>query len=173
MLYIFGGLPATGKTELARFLSSMFGAVHIRVDTIEQTLKNSGVSDLYDEGYKVACALALENLKNGIPVIADSTNPVAASREAWLNVARTAESSYIEIEVICSDQKIHRERVEKRLSDIPNLILPSWESVTSRKYQQWQSACIVLDTSGKTPEQSKQELNRLIMAHNETKDSSL
>ncbi|WP_275557260.1 AAA family ATPase [Pseudoalteromonas sp. J010] len=77
MLYIFGGLPATGKTELARFLSSMFGAVHIRVDAIEQTLKNSGVSDLYDEGYKVAYALALENLKNGIPVIADSTNPVA------------------------------------------------------------------------------------------------
>jgi predicted kinase len=39
MLYILGGLPATGKTELSKFLASSLGAVHIRIDTIEQELK--------------------------------------------------------------------------------------------------------------------------------------
>ena len=68
MLYILGGLPATGKTELSKYLSSSLGAVHIRIDTIEQELKNCGFNKIYDEGYKVAFALALENLKNGLSV---------------------------------------------------------------------------------------------------------
>ena len=72
MLYILGGLPATGKTELAKFLSSSLSAVYIRIDTIEQELKNCGVK-LYDEGYKVAFSLALDNLKSGLSVVADST----------------------------------------------------------------------------------------------------
>ena len=162
MLYIFGGLPATGKTELSKFLASSLGAVHIRIDTIEQALKDCGFSDLYDEGYKVAFALALNNLKNGVSVVADSTNPVAESREAWIDVAREASSPYTEIEIICSNKTEHRKRVETRKTDIPNLILPSWESVISREYHPWKSASAVLDTAGKTPEQSKQELQELL-----------
>lgn len=162
MLYIFGGLPATGKSELSKFLASSLGAVHLRIDTIEQALKDCGFSNLYDEGYKVAFALALDNLKNGVSVVADSTNPVAESREAWIDVAREASSPYTEIEIICSNKTEHRKRVETRKTDIPNLILPSWESVTSREYHPWKSASVVLDTAGKTPEQSKQELKALL-----------
>lgn len=162
MLFILGGLPATGKTELAKFLCSSFGAVHLRIDTIEQVLKNCGFTELYDEGYKIAFALALENLKNGISVVADSTNPVKESRDAWVNIANQASLPFIEIEVICSDKVEHRKRTETRLTDIPNLMLPSWESVVSRDYEPWQSASIVLDTAGKTPSQSKQELRELI-----------
>jgi predicted kinase len=162
MLYIFGGLPATGKTELSKALASSLGAVYIRIDTIEQKLKNCGFDTLYDEGYKVAFALALDNLKNGLSVIADSTNPVEESREAWIDVANKASSSYTEIEIICSNKIEHRERVEKRQTDIPKLILPSWDSVISRDYHPWKSADIVLDTAGKTPEHSKQELRELL-----------
>ena len=168
MLYIFGGLPATGKTELSKSLASSLGAVYIRIDTIEQELKNCGFNELYDEGYKVAFALALDNLKNGLSVIADSTNPVSESREAWINIANKASSYYTEIEIVCSNKTEHRERVEKRQTDIPNLSLPSWDSVISRDYQPWKSANIVLDTAGKTPEQSKQELSELLRRLNET-----
>jgi len=168
MLYILGGLPATGKTELSKYLSSSSGAVHIRIDTIEQELKNCGFNELYDEGYKVAFALALENLKNGLSVVADSTNPVFESREAWVCVANKASSPFIEIEVICSNENEHKERIEKRQTDIPNLLLPSWESVTSRDYHSWKTAGIVIDTAGKTPEQSKKELSELLRRSNET-----
>lgn len=161
MLYILGGLPATGKTELAKFLSSSLSAVYIRIDTIEQELKNCGVK-LYDEGYKVAFSLALDNLKSGLSVVADSTNPVLESRREWINVANKASSPYVEIEIICSNKTEYRQRVENRQTDIPNLLLPSWESVTSREYQPWHSASIVLDTAGKTPEQSKLELSELL-----------
>jgi predicted kinase len=38
MLIIFGGLPATGKTTLSRALARELGAVHVRIDTIEQAI---------------------------------------------------------------------------------------------------------------------------------------
>lgn len=158
MLYILGGLPATGKTALSIFLAVTFGAMHVRIDTIEQALKDKGFNDLNDEGYQIAFGLALENLKNGISVVADSTNPVKESREAWLKVARLAQIPYVEIEIVCSDKREHRERVETRETDIPNLTLPDWKSVTQREYQVWCSPSIVLDTAGKTLEQSQQEL---------------
>jgi predicted kinase len=162
MLFIFGGLPATGKTELSKFLAASLNAAYIRIDTIEQELKNKGLKDIYDEGYQIAFSLAVDNLKNGIPVVADSTNPVKESREAWVNVAKQAQTSFTEIEVICSDKQEHKKRVETRNTDIPNLLLPDWESVTSMEYQHWYSPDIVLDTAGKSAEQSKNELIQLL-----------
>ena len=40
ILFIFSGLPAVGKSTLARFLVKEFGAVYLRIDTIEQGLKD-------------------------------------------------------------------------------------------------------------------------------------
>ncbi|WP_340679790.1 AAA family ATPase [Paraglaciecola sp.] len=88
MLYILGGLPATGKTELSKFLAESLNAAYIRIDTIEQKLREQGFKNLYDEGYQIAFSLALDNLKNGIFVVADSTNPFKESRDAWVNVAQ-------------------------------------------------------------------------------------
>jgi predicted kinase len=36
VLYIFSGLPGSGKTTLAKNISKIIGAVYIRIDTIEQ-----------------------------------------------------------------------------------------------------------------------------------------
>lgn len=168
MLYIFGGLPATGKSELSKYLASSIGAAYIRIDSIEQELRNAGFKNLYDEGYKIAFSTALDNLRNGLSVVADSTNPVGESRQAWISIAKQAEAPYKEIEIICSNTSEHRIRVESRKTDIPNLLLPNWKSVISREYQLWHTANIVLDTAGKTPEQSKQELSKLLRSRNET-----
>ena len=98
MLYIFGGLPGTGKSELSKYLSETIGAVYLRVDTIEQTLKSHGINQIYDEGYKIASSVASDNLKLGQSVVADSTNPVNESRELWRNTATRSSAQFIEIE---------------------------------------------------------------------------
>ena len=162
MLFIFGGLPGVGKTALSQALARRINAAYLRIDTIEQCLKNSGFNKMFDEAYQIAFSLALENLRNQVPVVADSTNPVAESRSAWREVATKAQVKHLEIEVICSDVTEHKWRVENRTSDIPNLVLPTWESVCSREYQPWTSANIVIDTAGKTIEQSKSELLQAI-----------
>jgi len=38
MLTIFGGLPGTGKTTIARELARQTGAIHLRIDSIEQAI---------------------------------------------------------------------------------------------------------------------------------------
>ena len=42
MLIIFGGLPGVGKTSIARALAQKIGAVHLRIDTIEQAILDAG-----------------------------------------------------------------------------------------------------------------------------------
>jgi predicted kinase len=107
MLIIFGGLPGVGKTALAAELARLIGAVHLRVDSIEQAIRASGVvsQPLNDAGYRVAYAVAEDNLRVGRTVIADSVNPLNLTREAWAEVARRARVRAVEIEVTCSEKR--------------------------------------------------------------------
>jgi predicted kinase len=159
MLIIFGGLPGSGKTTISRALASRLEAVHIRVDTIEQSIRNSGV--LRDEvgpaGYVVAYAIAEDNLRLGRTVIADSVNPVLATRDAWRSVAKRAAVPALEVEVICSDRAEHRRRVGTRIADIEGHIQPTWQEVIERTYDDWDSRPVVVDTA-------RMDMNEIIAA---------
>jgi predicted kinase len=108
MLIIFAGLPGTGKTTIARALAQQINAVFLRIDSIEQALRDSDDPDheIGDEGYRVGNALAEDNLRLGFTVIADSVNPIALSRDAWVAVAKRAGVQYVEVEIVCSDQAL-------------------------------------------------------------------
>ena len=149
MLIIFSGLPGVGKTAIARELARCTGAVHLRIDAMEQALRASGVvsEPLNDAGYRVAYAIALDNLRLGRTVIADSVNPLQLTRDAWREVAGRGQVRAIEIEVICSDTDEHRRRVETRVTDIDGLRLPDWDEVVGREYHNWDRDRLVLDTA--------------------------
>lgn len=44
MLIVLGGLPGAGKTSPARAFSRVSLAVHVRIDWIEQAIRESGVT---------------------------------------------------------------------------------------------------------------------------------
>src|SRR4051794_6353849 len=92
MLIVLSGLPAVGKSSLARPLSQRLRAVHLRIDTIEQALRSADVlkGDVGSGGYAVAYSIAEENLRLGATVIADAVNALDVVREAWRGVARRA-----------------------------------------------------------------------------------
>ncbi len=160
MLIIFGGLPGTGKTTLSKQIAKQLNAVYLRIDTVEQVLKKCPNSEsIGPEGYMVCYALALDNLKLGLPVVADSVNPIAITRNDWQKVAMDASKPFIEIELVCSNTKEHQRRIETREADIPGHKLPKWIDISHRDYEPWQSKSMTLDTS----EHSVDESVKIIM----------
>src|SRR5262249_21708883 len=143
LLIVFGGLPGTGKTTIARELTRRLAASYVRIDAIEQRLHAAGLA-VGATGYAIANALAAENLKLNRVVIADGVNPVLASRNGWRETAWKSSARLVEIEVICSDVVEHRKRIESRLADIDGHALPSWDQVASRAYEPWDREHLVL-----------------------------
>lgn len=156
MLIIFGGLPGTGKTTISKRIAKQLNAVYLRIDTVEQVLKKLSGSEhmVGPEGYMVCYALALDNLKLGLSVIADSVNPIAVTRNDWQKVAMDASKPFIEIELVCSNVKEHQHRIETRKTDISGHKLPTWVDVLNRDYEPWQSKSISIDTSHYSIEKS-------------------
>src|SRR5262249_14220406 len=139
---------------LAQDLASRVDAVYLRIDTIEQALRDLCAFDVQGEGYGLAYRLAADNLRIGRNVVADSCNPIELTRREWQRVATGAGSRHVDIEVICSDRAEHRRRVETRPTSVAGLALPTWEGVVTREYHPWSVARIVIDTSGETPTRS-------------------
>jgi predicted kinase len=148
MLVVFGGLPGVGKTTLARELARQLGAVHLRIDTIEHAIRESGVLEgsVGPAGYVTAYAVAEDNLRLGLTVIGDSVNPLPITRTAWRDAARRAGVPILEVEVICSDPVEHRRRVETRGTDFPGWTL-TWQEVVDRDYRPWDRERVVIDTA--------------------------
>jgi predicted kinase len=159
MLIILGGLPAAGKTAIARELARRLDAVHLRIDSIEQAIRDSGHAgaSMDDAGYRVAYAVAGDNLRLGRLVIADSVNPIPITRDAWLEVAHCAQVRAVEIEIVCSDEQEHRRRVETREIDIPGAPALTWADVVARDYRPWTRDRIVIDTAGRSVDRSASE----------------
>jgi predicted kinase len=160
LLIVFGGLPATGKSTLARAIAAERQAAYLRVDTIEQALRGLDVlaGQVGPAGYLVAYAVAAENLRLGRAVVADSVNALVVTREAWRDVAAAASVAIVEIELVCSDPVEHRRRIEMRTNDVPGLVLPTWQQVRERAYDAWDRPHLVLDTAGRSPETTLSEL---------------
>lgn len=156
MLIVFGGLPGSGKTTLARGIVPDHAAAYLRIDAIEQALQASGMlaGDVGPAGYLAAYALAESNLRLGRSVVADCVNPLPITRQAWRAIAAETASRILEIEVICSDPAEHRRRVETRAADLPGHVLPRWQDVIGRDYAPWDEQRIILDTARITAEEA-------------------
>ena len=107
-LFIFAGLPGTGKTWLSQRLAKQRNAVYLRIDTIEQALRELYGIRIEGEGYRLAYGIAADNLRLGVNVVADSCNPLELTRREWESVAQDNSATIVNIEVICSDQTEHR-----------------------------------------------------------------
>lgn len=149
-LIVFAGLPGTGKSSIARELAKEIGAVWLRIDSIEQAIRDSGVipGSLDDAGYRAAYAVAQDNLRLGADVVADSVNPWMFTRNAWRDVGLRIGARVVEVEIVCGDVEEHRRRVETRTGEVSGLILPDWQAVIERDYHLWDRSHLVIDTAG-------------------------
>ena len=157
-LYVFSGLPGAGKTTLSQQLAIRLAAAYLRIDTIEQALRDLCSINVQGEGYRLAYRIAADNLRLGVSVVTDSCNPIDLTRDEWEAVARQSQARHVNIEIVCSDRNEHRERIESRKSTVAGLALPGWDEVEAREYHTWTRERIVIDTSRKTKSKCFDEL---------------
>jgi predicted kinase len=153
MLIVLSGLPGVGKTTIARELARSLAAVYLRIDSIEQALRQAG-SIVEGEGYAVAHAVAADNLGAGHTVVADCVNPWPLTRDEWRAVGEQTGVPVVEVEVVCSNKAEHRRRVELRVADIAGHRVPTWTEVLERDYRPWDRARLVIDTAQQTVSES-------------------
>ena len=162
ILFIFSGLPAVGKSTLASFVAKEFGAIYLRIDTIEQGLKDLCRISVEGEGYRLAYRIASDNLQLSNNVVADSYNPIELTRKELEEVAAKKSCRFLNIEIVCSDKSEHKQRAEQRISTVENMTIPTWDDIENREYHKWEKDHITIDTAGKTIEQCKTELKTKI-----------
>lgn len=165
-LYIFSGLPASGKSTLAKLLAVKTGSTYVRIDTVEQGIRELCNFKVEGEGYRLSYRIVRDNLTLGINCISDSCNSIELTRHEWQQVAESVGARFVNIEVCCSDVREHEQRVNTRRSEVANLKLPSWQQVQNRHYEVWKADVIKIDTSGQSIETSFEELVEKLSAWN-------
>lgn len=80
ILFILSGLPASGKSSLAKLVAKEYNALYLRIDTIEQALRDLCDFNVQGEGYRLSYRIAADNLQLGNHIVADSCNPINLTR---------------------------------------------------------------------------------------------
>jgi predicted kinase len=150
-LIVTSGLPGSGKSTIAEGLAKALPAAILSVDPIEAAMWRSGLAPAKTgiAAYRVAETLASENLSQGLSVIVDAVNPVDEARAIWRELSEQYAIGLKVIEVICSDETIHRQRIETRVRNIEGMPETSWDRVIQRKaeFVPWTDDRLVLDSA--------------------------
>ncbi len=143
------GLPGSGKSTVARQLAAELCCAVISVDTVEHGLREAGVDASEPIGlaaYAVANRLVEAQLNLGHTVIADAVNHHPDARQAWLDLAEAHHAELRVIHVECSDQELHRARLESRAHELP---MVPWSRVVALRdtWLPWPVAVERVDTA--------------------------
>lgn len=151
VLVVMSGLPGSGKSAIASELARKLAAPVLAVDHIEAAIWRCGIPPSFETGvaaYEVAASLAEQQLDLGLTVIADSVSSLEVARRSWRRAAARSRSALGIIEVVCSDEDVHRERLARRRRSISGFPEPSWADVQERRteWEPWIDDRLVLDT---------------------------
>jgi predicted kinase len=141
-LIVMAGLPGTGKSTLAEIIGARLDTAVVSVDPIESAILRAGIEADQPTGlaaYLVAEEIAGRALSAGRSVIIDAVNAAEAARLQWRDLAARTDATLRVVEVVCSDEALHRERLERRVRRLPHLDEVTWRAVEQRidGYAQW------------------------------------
>lgn len=136
MLIVMAGLPGSGKSTIAAAAARRLGCAVVSVDPVEAAMWVAGIDPTQPTGlaaYVVAETITQEQLRLGHDVIVDAVNAVEPARQQWRDLAGRTGVALLFVEVITSDDREHRRRLEKRERGIEGFPEPTWESIEARR----------------------------------------
>jgi predicted kinase len=151
---VFSGLPGAGKSSLAEGVGRQLQIPVFAKDWLESSLVGSGlISDNKDKllgfaGYELLSLLAERQLNMGQSVILDSVASIQKIRDAWRKLADQYQAKWLVIECVCSDVRLHQNRLENRQRKIPNWYELEWGDIERIKtyYAPWNQPRLILDS---------------------------
>ena len=152
-LVVVGGLPGTGKSTIAAHASQLLGATLLSKDVLEAALWRSGIDRAAGSGwasYEQLTSVAESQLRLAHSVVLDSVATNERIRTAWRDLAASRGARFVAIECVCSDETVHRSRVEGRDRGIPGWPELTWADVEDVRshYELWSDADrLVLDAA--------------------------
>jgi len=151
-LVLMSGLPAVGKSALADALAARVKAVVVSVDELEAAMLRSGMERSFETGlaaYNVGAAIAEHQLRLGITVIADAANYLEVGRQIWCSAAEAAGADIRAIEVVCSDEAVHRGRLAARERGLEPFPEPTWADIVRQRdeTEPWSRDRLLVDSA--------------------------
>ncbi|NKE62813.1 ATP-binding protein [Lentzea sp. PSKA42] len=156
---LVAGVPGTGKSTLAESLARTLRRPIVSMDWVLGTMTP------FDLGDETAWALVDLNLfattarhvQLGIDVVVDAAGHTREVRERFRELTERLGGVFVGVECVCSDETLHRERVEGRDRGIPgwHATVP-WTHVQRMRglWEAWDDEHLVLDSAVETPDSS-------------------
>lgn len=166
-LVVLTGLPGTGKSTIAGLAARRLRATLLVVDSIEASLWRAGISRREPTGlaaYVIAQNAAESSLRAGSSVVADAVNAVKDAREGWQRAAERTRSMLWVVEMVCSDPREHRRRIQSRSTDSAYPDAGDWQQVRTRPFEPWTlpRPRLVLDTARMSELECERALDRYL-----------
>jgi predicted kinase len=152
-MILFAGLPGTGKSTLADMIGRQLGIPVFAKDWLEASLLRSGLGSKMEDkllgfaGYELLTILAERQFMLGQSVILDSVASTQTIRDSWHRLANQFQADWRVIECVCTDENLHRTRLNTRQRNIPGWHELEWADVEKVKgyYPLWFEEHLVLD----------------------------
>jgi predicted kinase len=150
-LIVFCGVPGTGKSALAEAAGRQLRVPVFAVDWLLGSLTPFGgyhLDELLKIGAELLTTLAFRQLALGQSAILDFPAEDLATRTRWRTLASTAGAEFRVVVCACSDQKLHRARLEGRERGIPGWHEGgNWANVERRlaEFPPWTGEALTVD----------------------------
>jgi predicted kinase len=152
MLINFCGKSGSGKSTLSKAIARQFHAVYLEMDTVDELL--TGTHHSVENIYTLLYGLSKANLLIGNMVVSDAVSHNKTIRNGWNQVVTETKCSYLNIEVICSDDIQRRSRLEERGN---KLGFDNWnvEEIMTEPWEDWDEPAghIIIDTANNSIEE--------------------
>ena len=148
-LIVFAGVPGSGKSTVSERVGATLGIPVFALDWLLGALTPFGMRhhrDLMGIGSELLATLAYRELCGRRSAILDTTGEDPADRARWAGLAAAAGAVFVPVVCVCTDDALHRERLERRTRSIPGWAdAGDWANASARlaAFPPWSGALLV------------------------------